>query len=217
MKGMLIKDFSLLKGQKHFLLAVAAVSFLLLFVTEQYYFGVGYVGVMFEMFSLSTIAYDEYDNGNPFLFTLPISRKGYVKEKYVFGLLTALGGCIVNMVLIVVMQIAKKDSGADIQVMFVTMAGALAAGMVMIAFTMPLQFKFGSEKRQIAMMISFIIVFFVVFCGQSLTDRFGVPGFVKKLSGMSIESIAALSAAIVIALVCASYLVSVRIMEKKEF
>lgn len=217
MKGMLIKDFSLLKGQKQFFLVACAFAILFLFITDQYYFGISYLIVMFILFTLSTIAYDEYDNGNSFLFTLPISRKGYVREKYVFCFLTALGSCAMNLILIAVLQIVKKDSGADIQILLLTMAGALAVGMVMMAFVVPLQFKFGSEKRQMAIIAGVVIVFLIVFCGQKLVDRFGVPGFVKKLGGMSVEGIATLSVAIVIALVGVSYLISVRIMEKKEF
>ena len=34
---------------------------------------------------MSSISYDEFDNGNAFLFSLPITRKDYVLEKYIFG------------------------------------------------------------------------------------------------------------------------------------
>lgn len=217
MKGMLIKDFSLLKGQKQFLITVCVFAIAFSFIKDLYYFGISYLIIMFVFFTLSTIAYDEYDNGNPFLFTLPISRRSYVREKYVFCFLTALGGCTLNLVLFAVMQIVKKDREADIQTFLLTMAAALAVGMVMMAFVLPLQFKFGSEKRQMAMIAAFVIIFLIFFCGQKLVDSLGVPGFVIKLDSMSIESIAALLSVIVIALVCVSYLISVRIMEKKEF
>ena len=36
---------------------------------------------------LGTLSYDEFDRGYSFLFTLPVSKRGYVKEKYVLGLL----------------------------------------------------------------------------------------------------------------------------------
>lgn len=217
MKGMLIKDFSLLKGQKQFFLMVAAFAVLFLFVTDMFYFGISYLVVMFVLFTLSTIACDEYDNGNPFLFTLPISRRGYVGEKYVFCFLTAVGGCAIDLVLIAVMQIVKKESEINIQTLLLTMAAALGVGMVMMAFVVPLQFKFGSEKRQMAMLAGFVIIFLAFFCGQRLVNSLGVPEFVKKLDHMSIESIGALLSGIVISFVYASYLISVRIMEKKEF
>lgn len=36
---------------------------------------------------MSTISYDEFDNGNAFLFSMPITRKSYTVEKYAFGLI----------------------------------------------------------------------------------------------------------------------------------
>ena len=35
--------------------------------------------------ALNTIASDDMDNGMPYIFTFPISRKEYVKEKYLLG------------------------------------------------------------------------------------------------------------------------------------
>lgn len=70
MKGMLIKDFSLLKGQKQFFMIAIMFAFIFLFLTDMAGFGVSYLMVMFTIFTLSTIAYDEYDNGNAFLLSL---------------------------------------------------------------------------------------------------------------------------------------------------
>ena len=52
-------------------------------MTKELYAAVGYVTFIFTLFTVSTISYDEYDNGYPFLFTLPITRRQYVNEKYV--------------------------------------------------------------------------------------------------------------------------------------
>ncbi len=217
MKGMLIKDFSLLKGQKQFFLVVCVLAFVFLFLTDQYYFGIAYLIIIFVMFTLSTIAYDEYDNGNPFLFTLPISRKSYVREKYVFCFLISLVSCVINLILIVVLQTVKKGSGADSRVLFLTMGGAFLAGMLMMALVVPLQLKFGSEKRQVAMIAGFLLILILVFCVEKLADRFGVPGIIKILDGMSMKMIAVIAVIFITALVFISYLLSVRIMEKKEF
>ena len=58
MKGMLIKDFSLLKGQKQFFMIAIMFAFIFLFLTDMAGFGVSYLMVMFTIFTLSTIAYD---------------------------------------------------------------------------------------------------------------------------------------------------------------
>ena len=79
MKGLLIKDFRLLKGQVHFLLIVT-VCVIVFMINGSEAFGVAYVCSMVALLSLTTVSYDEYENGSVFLFTLPITKKDYVKE-----------------------------------------------------------------------------------------------------------------------------------------
>lgn len=85
MKGLLIKDFKLLKGQKQFLAAVLVVTIVFMTTNTSLSFIISYITVMMGMITLTTISYDEYENGMGYLFTLPVSRKGYVREKYLFG------------------------------------------------------------------------------------------------------------------------------------
>ena len=82
MKGLLIKDFKLMKMQKNFFLMMIAIVIAISFFQNEISFPLGFLPFVISLFSLSTISYDEFDNGNAFLFSLPISRKDYVKEKY---------------------------------------------------------------------------------------------------------------------------------------
>lgn len=214
MKGMLIKDFSLLKGQKQFFLIAIMFAFIFLFLTDMAGFGVSYLMVMFTIFTLSTIAYDEYDNGNAFLFTLPISRKRYVQEKYVFCLVISAVVCLVDAALILVMNYVKD--GTDMKMLLITVAAACAVGIVMMAVMIPLQLKFGSEKRQMAMIAGFVIFFFLLYVGKKLVDRFGVPSFINKIGSLPTGYVAGIIAVFVIVMTLVSYWISVGIMEKKE-
>lgn len=87
MRGLLRKDWKLVKNQKQFFLTMGAIALFFLVLYDNPYFLVGYMTIVFSTFSVNTIAYDEADNGNAYLFTLPISRKIYVREKYFFGIL----------------------------------------------------------------------------------------------------------------------------------
>ena len=84
MKGLLIKDFMLLKNQKSFFIIIVAAAIGMSTLMENSSFIIGYIAVIGSLFTLSTIRYDEFDNGNAFLYTLPITRKDYVYEKYEF-------------------------------------------------------------------------------------------------------------------------------------
>lgn len=210
----MIKDFSLLKGQKQFFMIAIMFAFIFLFLTDMAGFGVSYLMVMFIIFTLSTIAYDEYDNGNAFLFTLPISRKRYVQEKYVFCLVISAVVCLVDIALILVMNYVKD--GTDVEMLLVTLAAACAVGIVMMAVMIPLQLKFGSEKRQMAMIAGFVIFFFLLYVGKELVDRFGIPSFINKIGSLSMGCVVGMITVLVIVITLISYWISVRIMEKKE-
>lgn len=216
MKGMLKKDFSLMKGQKQFFLVAFIFAFMFLFVNKMVTFGVSYLMIMFLMFTLSTITYDEYDNGYPFLFTLPISRRLYVKEKYIFCILTTTVVGVINSVLILILSV-WKESLETFPDLLISCVSALGAGMLMMAVLIPVQLKFGSEKRQLAMIIGFVGVFLLIFLGSWLIDRFQLSTYVGVVAGIPVGIFIGLCIVAVILAIIISYVISVRIMEKKEF
>ena len=90
MKGLLIKDYKLMLGQKSFLGMAALMAVLYLAIYKDPTFAVVFITVMCTMFTISTLSYDEYENGMAYLFTLPISRNIYVLEKYAFALVNSI-------------------------------------------------------------------------------------------------------------------------------
>ena len=82
MKGLLIKDFKLMKGQKNFFLAIVAIALAMITLSPGTSFAIGFLGFVGSLFSLSSISYDEFDNGNAFLFSLPITQRVCVRKIY---------------------------------------------------------------------------------------------------------------------------------------
>ena len=89
MKGLLIKDIRLMKSQGAVLLGLLVIVAIFMgFVSDvSPSFVVTYITIFLSIFTATTISYDEFDNCYLFLMTLPITRKKYVNEKYVFGIL----------------------------------------------------------------------------------------------------------------------------------
>ena len=58
-------------------------------------FILGYFPFLMIVLLIGTLSCDEADNGLPFLFTLPIDRKLYIREKYLF----CVAGTVVSFVL----------------------------------------------------------------------------------------------------------------------
>ena len=87
MTGLLIKDLKLMMMQRNALLMVGVIAVMVVMGGTDPSFVITYLTFIGVMYTMNTLSYDGADNGNAFLFSLPITRKGYVVEKYVFGLL----------------------------------------------------------------------------------------------------------------------------------
>ena len=111
MKGMLIKDFCILKLQKNAVLVLLAMCVVFFMKSPTY------IVNLFPMYGfllvLGTLTYDEFDRGYSFLFTLPVSRRGYVKEKYVFGLLFCGGIWILSVLISLIYVWITKEIPID--------------------------------------------------------------------------------------------------------
>lgn len=218
MKGLLIKDFKLLMGQKQFFLTVCGLAVLFSFVNGDPAFAMPYVAIMLCMFTISTISYDEYDNGGAFLFSLPITRKVYVTEKYLYGFLLCVISFLFTSIVSCLMMAVKKEWIAGGEFVSILVVSALFA-VLMLGVMIPAQLKFGAEKSRMALlgivMLFYIIIYVVVF----LAERTGidVERIFAAFSGMEqvVIVVAMCGTSAVITLI--SYIISLRIMEKKEF
>ncbi len=218
MKGMLIKDFMLLKNQKQFFVTILVFAFLFFGMYDDTTFAFTYIVVLCTLFTISTISYDEYDNGMSYLFTLPISRKGYVKEKYVFGIISICIALIASTVLYFVFRMAKnQDYG--VQELLIQLFTSLMVAMFMLAFSLPIQLKFGAEKSRIALLAVFGCIvamgIIVVKLGESMNLDMG--SYLAKVNGMRPQMLIAAGILIGIFAIFISCLISLRIIKKKEF
>ena len=86
MKGMFVKDMEIMRGNMKAFIGVYIIAiFCFLSTSAGPSFLISYVSVLAAVMALNTIASDDMDNGMPYIFTFPISRKEYVKEKYLLG------------------------------------------------------------------------------------------------------------------------------------
>ena len=95
-----------MKLQKNFFLLIVVIAVSMIAFTDDVTFPLGFLTFVISLFTLSTISYDEFDNGNAFLFTLPITRTNYVVEKYCLSLLLGCSTWIVATVLTMIASIS---------------------------------------------------------------------------------------------------------------
>ncbi|MCI5713994.1 MAG: ABC-2 transporter permease [Lachnospiraceae bacterium] len=215
MKGLLLMDFKFLKRQRKFLLIVGLLVFVFLFNKDMSSFGVSYATMLFGIFAINSIYYDEANNGNAFLFTLPFSRKEYVFSKYLFGMIMGGGAWLLSS-LIGIGYLSMANTGINIAEWFAINAVSLILLLVMLSFMFPIQFKFGMEKSRLVMIILFVLVFMLInfFAGEDQVDRLNEGMVFLERINPAVLFGGALVA--VLAFTGISFVISVGIIEKKQ-
>ena len=218
MKGLLIKDIKLMLGQKKFFLVVVGMGIFFMFSNENPVSGVSYITMLLSMFTLSTISYDEFDNGMAFLMTLPIERKTYALEKYVFAGLVSIISAIGTSVLAFAYG-AVMDVMVDKAEVIGVACTIVLMSWLMLSITIPLQIKYGAEKGRIAMILEVCGIFGILMVLAKGLSGSGVDmsGVVLFLDSLVPWQIVASAVGVTILVLLASYTVSVRIINKKEY
>ena len=163
MKGLLIKDLLLMKNYKKVAMFMLIIG---IFVgMNDVSFASGYILVFVSILSMSTITYDEANHGLNTLFTLPITRSDYVKEKYLFSLIiTGIG-----FVLVTILGCFRKSGFMETLVI-------LSTALLLLALSLPFQLKEGNEKGRIVL---FVVVFGCTFLFAFLNQF--IPKFFESM------------------------------------
>lgn len=222
MKGMLIKDFRLLKnqGKTLFLMLLVVAVFMNLLTDVGPSFIVGYITIIFSMFTVSTISYDEFDDCYLFLMTLPVTRKKYVNEKYLFALLSIIFAWCVGLALGTILVVIPASAAIGAAEWIETCLGYICTAWLFVSILIPLRLKFESEKARYANLIVILGVIIAAFLAASAIEYVPeeIVGTGKQwFSGLGSRGILGLYIGITVAVVIISYLCSQRIMAKKEF
>lgn len=220
MKALFIKDWKLLKNQGKMFGAVLVFYGLLAVMDNSMGQSIlGFFPFLFGFFTISTISYDEYQHGMTYLMTLPIKRKTYVTEKYLFAMTLTGAGSLLIFILELLYSVIMYRRMTEVVMWEILSSTCFMIPVVILFFALalPLNLKFGSEKGRTL----FSGMMFGFFLG-------GIVG-VKKLKGaflpeqmltlLQVKGLLLVTAGILIyvsALVI-SYRISVRIIENREF
>ena len=219
---MLIKDFRILKYQgKTLFLMLLVVAVLMNLITDVGpTFIVGYITIIFSLFTVTTVSYDEFDNCYLFLMTLPVTRKKYVNEKYLFALLSIIFAWCTGIVLGIILMIVQPSGEVDAADWFGTCLGYIFTAWIFVSVMLPLRLKFDAEKARYANLIMIAAVAIAAFLISNALEY--VPAKIvgpgkEWFSGLGTGGILGLFAVVTALVVVISYLCSRHIMAKKEF
>lgn len=216
MKGLLLKDLSIIKTQIRSVVLIMIIALFMMLAGNNTTFAVVYSNILFVTFGINTLSYDSHDNGNAFLFTLPITRKLYILEKYVFSMLSVVIGTILSLILMLGVSFVKDNYMlTSSEISFVI--GYAIGAFVVLAIMLPVNLKFGPEKGRIAMIVLIAIVMAGVFSISKIAGTVDLTKLYFEMREVSIFVIWTILILVTLIIISLSYMISCKVMEKKEF
>lgn len=211
MKGLLLKDFCILKKQMK-LMVVFVIFYAIWAVAAKMPTMMGTMVILLSiMMPISSMSYDEAGQWYRYAFSLPIPRRTLVLSKYVLGFLVSLGGLVVSAIgNIIILALTNGENALE---SWLTIIGFLELGVIFLSIIIPILFKYGVEKGRL-----FIVVIAVI---PSLLVA--LLGSTLKTSGTLMPSAELLQAILyssplfTLATFLISFRISVGICRKKEY
>ena len=215
MKGLILKDIYSMKGM--------GKSMLFLFIIFCLAFKDQGMAVMVTMFTVATtvlvinsLALDEMHNWYRIALTMPVSRHQLVLSKYLISVIYALVGIIAGICSSLLMQAAGWSAAEASLVGVIAIASvAFLMALLFISLLLPVNLKFGVQKSRLLLLALVALPVLAVTVLTSIGIVFPVMFYFGV--NLSSHAIVFISIAVVAVLITGSYLLSVRILKKKEF
>lgn len=211
MKGLIKKDFLILKSNIKIVLAVFIVMLFLVFQNngKEAIYLLPLLGIM--MF-LSTFSYDEFNSWNSYAISLPCGRKNIIKAKYISSIILiiillafSIGFDMISCI------VASKE--INVNIMLSNLFGVVLSLSLVISLLYPLIIKFGSMNGRI---IIFVLIMALSTCGYIVSNFVDVNEVTNLLSKLG-NIINLLIIVVSISSICISYFISSKIYRNKEF
>ena len=218
MKGLLVKDFRFLLGQKASLLIAVGLGLYFLATGTDLSFAFIFTIMLACILATSSISYDSFDNGMSFMLTLPIQKKTYVVSKYILSILVVLVlGAVVLLMAVIGSNMGMLDWALEDLKGALLVAGVFAT--VMMAVMIPVYIIFGAEKARIAILAIYGIIAAVLLVLKSVVkdSEAIINEFMERLMSLSNGQLALLGVGVIVALLAISMIISMIGLEKKEY
>ena len=204
MIGLIKKDIFTLKKQLIIIICFVAFYGVLSLAEPGNYSMFAYMVTLFSIFiPMTSLGYDDRSEWNKYAITMPVTRKQLVYSKYVLSLI-AIG--ITGVLCLALSLFLDKSITTE---SLVNIASSLSIGVLFASVIYPFNFKFGVEKSRFIIMGVFGIPFVLIVILSKANIPLPSEEFILKL----VRFLPLLA----IALLIISTLVSVSIVEKKEY
>lgn len=232
MKGLLIKDMNIMLGNIRAILPTLGIGVIYVFFTDtKISFGMSFMVMLFGMLALSTLAYDEENDGMAYLMTLPVSRYQYVLSKYLFLMLFLAVGVAVSLTTFFLSAVIKgvmshtgsldvlQRVGFGQQEEYVSCLIVLMVMFLLNMVLLPLRYKFGAAMQQVMTLVVMVSVILLAMALSKLTKTYGIDPdqWLAGLNGPGTAALALLAVGLCVAGFLVSLGASAHVLARKEF
>ena len=207
MKGLLLKDWYMMKKYCRYYLFVSIGFIILSMLSSGNMFFVFYPCLLCGMIPVNLLGYDERSRWTEYVGTLPYSKTQIVSAKYLIGLFTQ----IAMLIVICVAQGVKMgiDGTFVLKEFLLLMMLLLIMASVSSSLTLPFIFKYGVEKGRGA----YYVMIGVVCAGSIIASTAFMEGMQNKIQMTAVLPITCL---VGIGIYVLSWYLSVVFYKKKE-
>lgn len=214
MTGLILKDLMMMKKNALYL-ALVVLFFAGVYGTmSSEYFVSFFFSVMVVSILISTMSYDEFYHWDRYAAILPLSRQQIVGAKYLTALIFFAAGGLYTIAIDMVSLLLRGGSLSG-ESFLVEALGPLV-GMIGAAVTLPCYYRFGAQRSRIAMLAFYGIPSLLLVAVLKLAPELLEGGGGGAHLTFTPAGILTVCAVVTAAALAASFLLSVRILEKKE-
>lgn len=211
MIGLVKKDLLVIKSNLKIILAVL-VALLLLTSQEGGSSAIFFLPIIGVMIFISTFSYDEFNNWNSYVVTLPNGRRNAIIAKYIATIIIIV---VLSLVSIITTTGFNYIMNGTINMTETTTAllGTILSTSILVALLYPIMIQYGALNGRI---IIFIVVIGIGVIGAILSKYVDVNNLINQIN--SLESYGSILVPIIsIILLGISYFISKKLFQKKEF
>lgn len=211
MIGLVKKDLLVIKSNLKIILAVL-VALLLLISQEGGSSAIFILPIIGVMMFISTFSYDEFNNWNSYVVTLPNGRRNAIIAKYIATIIIIV---ILSLVSIITTTGFNYIMNGTINMTetTTTLLGTILSTSILVALLYPIMIQYGALNGRI---IIFIVVIGIGVIGAILSKYVDVNNLINQIN--SLESYGSILVPIIsIILLGISYFISKKLFQKKEF
>ncbi len=172
MKGLLLKDWYMMKKHCRSYIVIAAVFIAVSLVSDDNMFFVFYPCLLCGMIPVNLLGYDERSRWMQYSESLPYTKAQIVSAKYLIGLLSQATMLLVTGVAQGIKMIMEGSFAYNDFIMLILLM--LIMSTLTSSITLPFIFKLGVEKGRIAY---YVMIGFV--CGASVLVSYFFKGHLK--------------------------------------